>query len=1038
MGPAYSSDKSLLQRLYSPAIWLMNRLRFPQKFGLISLLFMLPLALVMVLLILQINSNIDIANKELQGTNYLRYTRNLYQYALTNQVLVQYVASGRVSGAEVERIRTRIDASLATLERVDAQMADKLETRKSIQALRTDWQQLNSQSPDPANSIGEDLNAKLVADIRTLMTDVGNSSNLILDPRLDSHYLVQALVIQLPEGQNIKADTLTLDIPTMARQGSTAGLARTSTLIGLLQSNASATQNGLQAAFQNTESATIQPALDASSKSTFAATTDFLNAAGRIWNAQGIDTQPDAYWSTGGAALQSGFKLWDLGIAQLEQLLQARIDNLNQQRLIAVGITIIVLVLVAYLWIGFYLAVTRTVKSLDAASKRMVGGNLNGGIDLDNHDELGQIVVAFNNIASALVASSAYRQAIVDNAADGISTTDTQGRLESFNPAAERIFGYAAQEVIGQEIGLLVPAAPDEMFEQVKSQERQLDNNRREIEGRRKDGTLFPLDLAITTTRIGDESVHIALMRDITEQKQSEMELQKAKESADAANHAKSAFLANMSHELRTPLNAIIGYSEMLQEEAEDNGQQSLIPDLQKINSAGKQLLGLINAVLDLSKIEAGKMDLYLETFSVSKLVQDVAGVITPLIEKNANTLEIKCPDDIGDMRADLTKLRQSIFNLLSNASKFTEHGVIVLEAARERVDGSDWIALRVSDTGIGMTPEQVNKLFQEFTQADASTSRKYGGTGLGLALSRRFCRMMGGDITVQSEPGKGSVFTIRLPSQVLDKQAEIPIIAKEEPVRAGASKVLVIDDEPTARDLMKRLLQGQGFNAITASSGSEGLQVAKEAHPDIITLDVMMPGMDGWAVLATLKEDTATSDIPVIMVTIVDEKNLGYALGAADYLTKPVERERLVQVLERYRKERTTHPVLIVEDDATTRTLLRRMLEAEGWSVNEAENGRIGLERVAQDVPALILLDLMMPEMDGFEFVAELRKNPAWRSVPVVVVTAKDLTQQDRQRLSGYVDQLLQKGAYSRDELVNDIRRLINDSMTTKHAVAT
>jgi sigma-B regulation protein RsbU (phosphoserine phosphatase) len=294
MEPLHSSGIGLLQRLFSPAIWLMNRLRFPQKFGLISLLFVLPLALVMALFILQINSNIDFANKEMQGTNYLRYTRNLYQDALANQILVQYVAGGRVANSEVERVRARIDADLAALARVDAQMADKLGTRGNFQILSADWQKLKTQSLDPSNTYGEDLNAKLVADIRTLMTGVGNSSNLILDPRLDSHYLVDALVLRLPEGQNLQADTLTLDIPTMAQQGSTAGLARTSTLIGLLQSNASTTQSGMQSAFQNTESATIRPALDAPSSSSFAATTNFLDAVGRIWNTQGTDTQPDA------------------------------------------------------------------------------------------------------------------------------------------------------------------------------------------------------------------------------------------------------------------------------------------------------------------------------------------------------------------------------------------------------------------------------------------------------------------------------------------------------------------------------------------------------------------------------------------------------------------------------------------------------------------------------------------------------------------------------------------------------------------------
>ena len=862
------------------------------------------------------------------------------------------------------------------------------------------------------------------------MANVGNTSNLILDPRLDSHYLTDVIVLKIPEGLALQAETLALDIPSLAQQSSTAGLARTSGVIGQLQANLDATQSGMRAALQNTAAATMFPTLDAPLRASSSATDEFLNSVGRIWNTQGAETEAAALRANGVTALQSNFKLWDTSVAQLDQLLQVRITNLNQQKAIAMGITAVVLLLVAYLWVAFYLAVMRTVSALEAASKRMVNGEMGGGVQLDNRDELGQIVTAFNQIASALVSSSAYRQAVVDNAADGILTADRDGKVMSFNPAAERIFGYAAAEVIGKQVAMLVPSNGG-MFARNGSAAQ---NQRRETEGRHKDGTGFPLDLAVTETHLGDQTLFIGLMRDITQQKQAELQLQQAKEAADAANQAKSAFLANMSHELRTPLNAIIGYSEMLQEEAEDTGQESFVPDLQKINGAGKHLLGLINAVLDLSKIEAGKMELYLESFSVPNLVQDVAGVIQPLIAKNANTLRVQCAEDTGTMRADLTKVRQSIFNLLSNASKFTEKGVITLDVQRTREDDAERMIFRVSDTGIGMTPEQVHKLFQEFSQADASTSRKYGGTGLGLALSRRFARMMGGDITVESEPGKGSTFTMRLPAQVAEQKAEpVSTPLAVESVPSGASRVLVIDDEPTARDLMQRLLTSHGFNATSAANGADGLKLAKDLHPDAITLDVMMPGMDGWTVLTALKEDAATADIPVIMVSIVDEKNLGYALGAADYLTKPVERERLVAILNRYRREPHQRPVLIVEDDAATRDMLRRNVEREGWQVTEAENGVVGLEQVAKNPPMLILLDLMMPEMDGFEFVVELRKNPAWQSIPVVVVTAKDLTQQDRARLTGYVDQLIQKGAYRREELIAEIRRLTESTKKEK-----
>jgi signal transduction histidine kinase/DNA-binding response OmpR family regulator len=505
----------------------------------------------------------------------------------------------------------------------------------------------------------------------------------------------------------------------------------------------------------------------------------------------------------------------------------------------------------------------------------------------------------------------------------------------------------------------------------------------------------------------------------------------------EIASQHKSQFLANMSHELRTPLNAIIGYSEMLQEEAADLGQEGYIPDLQKIHAAGQHLLTLINDILDLSKIEAGRMDLYLETFEIAPMISDVVTTINPLLEKNTNILEVHGGDDIGAMWADLTKVRQSLFNLLSNACKFTQQGVISLALARETADGGDWITFRVSDTGIGMTPEQLGKLFQAFSQAEASTARQYGGTGLGLMITKRFCQMMGGDITVESELGRGSTFTIKLPAEVGAPKAQ-PTAAEptSETLPAGLSTVLVIDDDPAVRELLQRFLSKEGFRVVSAAGGEEGLRLARERRPAVITLDVLMPSMDGWSVLTTLKADPDLADIHVIMLTIVDDKNLGYALGASDYLTKPVDRDRLVAILNKYRREDPCRLVLVVEDNAATRAMLRRTLEKEGWTVTEAEHGRMALERIAESRPALILLDLMMPEMDGFQFVEAWRQHEAWRSIPIVVVTAKDLTAEDHLRLNGYVEQILQKGAYNREVLLAEVRELVASCVAQKNAI--
>jgi signal transduction histidine kinase/DNA-binding response OmpR family regulator len=513
-------------------------------------------------------------------------------------------------------------------------------------------------------------------------------------------------------------------------------------------------------------------------------------------------------------------------------------------------------------------------------------------------------------------------------------------------------------------------------------------------------------------------------------------ELAITRDKALEANRAKSTFLANMSHELRTPLNAIIGYSEMLQEEAEDLGYGDFTPDLDKIRKAGQHLLGVINDILDLSKIEAGRMELYLETFSLPSLVEEITTTIQPVIEKNSNRLDVQLQEPLGTMHSDITKMRQIVFNLLSNAAKFTTEGTVTLAIRRVMRGSEDWIDIRVSDTGIGMTPEQQERVFEEFTQADSSTTRRYGGTGLGLPISRHFAQMMGGDILVDSEVGKGSTFIVQVPAvsrkdKVKTNEVKAAAVDADLPMLNlnGDTKVLVIDDDPSVRELLIRVIGKDGFQIITANSGDEGLRLAREQHPNAITLDVMMPGMDGWAVLSQLKADPELADIPVIIMTMVDNKNLGFALGASDYLVKPVDRTRLLSVLNRYRRP-DGGQILIVEDEAEIRELLRRTLEKEQWGVREAENGRIGLERVQQHTPDLILLDLMMPEMDGFQFITELRKNPVWSAIPVIIVTAKELTDQDRRTLNGHVEKVLQKASYSREQLMEEVYHLVRASI--------
>lgn len=977
------------------------------------LIVIVPFALVVYQLISEINEKIYFAQKERLGLKYNQPLRKLLEDVQQHRGMVNGYLKGDASFKDkIFMKRKEINDDIKSIDIVDKQLGVTLKTTEKWMTFKGKWQAFQGKvfSRPPQESFNE--HTALINDVLLVVAQVGDTSNLILDPVLDSYYLMDALVTKLPLITEDTGQVRGLGTGIAAQHMMTADeKAQVNLLFNLIKSKNDSLKRGLKVAFDKNPA--LKSEIEKYAQESFNNTSLFTEIIKeRILNSTTVDILPKDYFVAGTKAIDSQFHLYDRVSPVLDELLQDRINKFSFKKHLVLVFSLLVLAFIIAVMVALSRSLTKRQESENALRQ----------------------------------AEEKYRS-IFENAADGIFQTTPDGHYLSANPALARIYGYESpQELIANftNIGQQLYVDPNRRSEFIRSlqQNEAVSDFESQVYG--KDGRKLWISENARAVRNAEGALlhYEGTVQDISDRKQAQQELYHAKEAAEAANRAKSQFLANMSHELRTPLNAIIGYSEMLQEEAEDLGEEDFIPDLKKIHAAGKHLLDLINDILDLSKIEAGRMELYLETFDLAAVIQDIVTTIQPLVEKNGNTLTVECASNLGSMQADLTKVRQSLFNLLSNACKFTHNGTIALTVSRgareyllshsspASLSTQDWITFRVTDAGIGMTKEQVSRLFQAFTQADESTTRKYGGTGLGLAITKKLCQMMGGDVSVESELGKGSTFIIRVPAQVSDPkiQSTSPLPLKSNILPQGAHTVLVIDDDPTVHDLMQRFLAKEGFRVVSALNGEEGLRLAKELHPDAITLDVMMPKMDGWAVLSALKEDPEVADIPTIVLTIVDNKNMGYALGASDFLTKPIDRDRLSAILKKYQCTNPSRPILLVEDDAVTREMMCRMLEKEGYTVAEAENGSIALGQMADNQPELILLDLMMPEMDGFTFIDELRRNESWCSIPIVVITAKDITVEDRLRLNGYVENILQKGAYSRDELLEQVRHLVSN----------
>ena len=515
-----------------------------------------------------------------------------------------------------------------------------------------------------------------------------------------------------------------------------------------------------------------------------------------------------------------------------------------------------------------------------------------------------------------------------------------------------------------------------------------------------------------------------AVESDVIRREKDKQTVSVLKEEAEQANKAKSAFLANMSHELRTPMNAIIGYSEILTEDATDNQHQEYIPDLKKINSAGKHLLQLINDILDISKIEAGKMELDIQDINFASLAQEVADTSEALVTKNGNTLKIIKDESIQDITGDSVKIKQILFNLISNAAKFTENGTITL-GYKTHQDDNNFLSIYVQDTGIGIEKDKAAKVFEEFGQADSSTTRKYGGTGLGLSLVKKFSELMGGSIKLESEIGKGSTFTVTIPKNISTSESVAEDVKNNEEIETGKKVILVVDDDKSARDLIKRNLEKEGYIVLTASNGDEAIEIANQKNPHLITLDIMMPKKSGWETLKSLREYIKFKDTPVIMISMLDDDNTAKGLGADDYLKKPVDRNKLIDAITKQKEKMKNNNIMIIDDLKDNRDIVKRHLKDYNFNFSEADNGKDAIEKLQTKPVDGIILDLMMPVMDGFEFLTRIKEYNRLKDIPIIVLTAKDLNSDEVINIEKDVSLIIQKtdlGEKAIKELVNNL----------------
>jgi PAS domain S-box-containing protein len=632
-----------------------------------------------------------------------------------------------------------------------------------------------------------------------------------------------------------------------------------------------------------------------------------------------------------------------------------------------------------------------------------------------------------------------YNRLIIERAQDAFVSMDSHGVVKEWNPEAARTFGWSRSEALGATVReLIIPFSLRERHLEgvrrfLKTGEGPLLNKRTGIMARHKDGHEFPVEISISPVQVGSKYIFNAFLRDVTEAKNAQRQIEEQNQQLETrslevqkATRLKSEFLASMSHELRTPLNAILGFSDLLA----DDTAGALNPKQRRfighVRNGATHLLALINDILDLSKIEAGQLEVFPENISLQHALSEVLPQLQPLIDKRKMDLDVTREQFM--VYADRLRLKQVLYNLLSNAVKFTpETGSISVAAHTE----GDSVHISVADTGVGVRKEDQAAIFEEFRQVGESARGIKEGTGLGLAITRRLVEQQGGTISIESELGKGAKFTFTLPVGQHKVLAEVPGAAiAASPLKSKRPTVLVVDDKAQERELLASYLAPEGYRIVTAASGDEAISMARDLRPDVITLDILMPTGSGWEMLYRLRNTPETSKIPIVVVSIVDQRHLGFSLGAAEYLVKPVSREILLEALGRHiiadRDGKASFTCLVIDDDQDTLRLVSEVLQSVGCAPVAIDNGKSALEFLKDHEVDVVLLDLLMPEMDGFEVLRRVKASPQLQNLPIVIMTGKEITQAEKELLEGQSRGLIQKGDKWRDQLLASVRKVI------------